>query len=305
VTGDLPVVPVGPSLSDQLCLGDMSQHTAPPEAAPSRGTGLGSSRRGILFGAIAGVVVMIAVALGFTFFSGGGEPGTDPSSIAAGEVAPGELPASSTYTTVDGAPADPDPTGRTEGLVVHPVRETPVHDGPGGQPIARMETTQFGDTWLPVLAEQPGWVQVLLPSKPAGSTGWIRADDVERARTPFVIEVHLGSKTLELLRDGAAVDQWSVGVGKTDTPTPTGRTFLLGAFADQNQHYSPVILPLGTHSPTHDTYGGGPGTVAIHTWPDAGVFGQAISDGCIRVPQDALEQLAEVPLGTLVIIDQE
>jgi hypothetical protein len=293
-----------PSLSDQLCLGDMSQHTAPPEAAPSRGTGLGSSRRGILFGAIAGVVVMIAVALGFTFFSGG-DSGTAPSSIAAGEVAPGDLPVSSTYTTVEGAPADPDPAARTEGLVVHPLRETPVRDAPDGRPIARMETTQFGDTWLPVLAEQPGWVQVLLPSKPAGSTGWIRADDLERAKTPYVIEVHLGSKTLQLLRDGNVVDEWSVGIGTEETPTPTGRTFLLGAFADRNQDYSPVFLPLGTHSPTLDSFGGGPGTVAIHTWPDASGFGQAVSNGCIRVPTDALEQLAKIPLGTLVIIDQE
>ncbi|HYH29959.1 MAG TPA: L,D-transpeptidase [Pseudonocardia sp.] len=284
----------------------MSQHSAPPEAAPSRGSAPGPSRRGLLYGAIAGAVVIFAVVLGFTFFSGGGAPGTDPSSVAAGEAAaPGELPVSSTYTTVEGAPADPDPSGRTDGLVVHPVRETPVHDAPDGRAIARMETTQFGDTWLPVLAEEPGWVQVLLPSRPASSTGWIRADDVERARTPYVIQVHLGSKTLELVRDGNVVDQWSVGIGKAETPTPTGRTFLLGAFADENQNYSPVILPLGTHSPTHDTYGGGPGTVAIHTWPSDDVFGAAISDGCIRVPQDALDQLAEVPLGTLVIIDQD
>jgi lipoprotein-anchoring transpeptidase ErfK/SrfK len=281
----------------------MSQQTAPPEAAPSRGAAPGPSRRGILYGAIAGVVVMIAGALWFTF--SGGEPGTDPSSVAAGEVVPGDLPVSSTYTEVAGAPADPDPAGRTDGLVVHPIRETPVHDSPAGRPIARMETTQFGDTWLPVIAEQPGWVQVMLPSKPAGSTGWMRADDVERARTPYVIEVHLGSKTLELLRDGNVVEEWSGGIGTAETPTPTGRTFLLGAFADRNQDYSPVFLPLGTHSPTLDTFGGGPGTVAIHTWPDASGFGQAVSNGCIRVPSDALEQLAEIPLGTLVIIDQE
>ncbi|WP_143517569.1 L,D-transpeptidase family protein [Pseudonocardia sp. MH-G8] len=282
----------------------MSQHIAPPEAAPSRGPGPGSSRRRILFGAIAGVAVMIALALGFTFLDGGG-PGTEPSSVTEGDAPPGELPVSSTYTTVEGAPSDPDPLGRNDGLVVHPIRETPVHDAPDGRAIARMETTQFGDTWLPVLAEQPGWVQVLLPSKPASSTGWIRADDVERARTPYVVEVHLGSKTLELVRDGDVVGQWSVGIGTEETPTPTGRTFLLGAFADQNQNFSPVILPLGTHSPTLDTFGGGPGTVAIHAWPEASSFGQAVSNGCLRISQEALEQLTEVPLGTLVIIDQE
>jgi lipoprotein-anchoring transpeptidase ErfK/SrfK len=281
----------------------MSQHTAPPEAAPTRGTGPGPSRRGILFGAIAGVVVAAAVVLGFTFFGGGS--GTDPSSVAEGEIPPGDLPVSSTYTELVGAPADPGPASPTDGLVVHPVRETPVRDAPDGRPIARMETTQFGDTWLPVIAEQPGWVQVLLPSKPAGTAGWMRADDVERAITPYVIQVHLGAKKLELVRDGNVVNEWSVGIGTPETPTPTGRTFLLGAFSNPNETYSPVFLPLGIHSPTLDSFGGGPGTVAIHSWPDASVFGTAVSNGCIRVPQDALQKLAEVPLGTLVIIDEE
>ena len=84
-----------------------------------------------------------------------------------------------------------------------------------------------------------------------------------------------------------------------------GRTFLLGSIVDDDQSYSPLILPLGSHSDTLDTYGGGPGTVALHGWPDASVFGKAISHGCVRVPADALEQLRLVPLGTLVIIDQQ
>jgi lipoprotein-anchoring transpeptidase ErfK/SrfK len=281
----------------------MTQHSAPP-SAPSKTSPSGPSRRGLLVGAVVGVVVMFAAVLGFTFFSGGDDAANGPASIAADEVGPaGELPVSSTYTTVEGAPTDPDAAGRTDGLVVHPIRETPVHDGPDGRAIARMETTQFGDTWLPVIGEENGWVHVLLPSRPSGSSGWIRSADVERARTPYVIQVHLESMSLELVRDGRVVGQWTIGIGKESAPTPTGRTFLLGAFTDENQTYSPIILPLGVHSPTHDTFGGGPGTVAIHTWPTDEVFGAATSDGCIRVPQDALDQLAEVPLGTLVIID--
>jgi lipoprotein-anchoring transpeptidase ErfK/SrfK len=65
-----------------------------------------------------------------------------------------------------------------------------------------------------------------------------------------------------------------------------------------------VILPLGAHSPTLDSFGGGPGTVAIHTWPTPDVFGAATSDGCVRVPKDALDQITDVPLGTLVMIDE-
>jgi lipoprotein-anchoring transpeptidase ErfK/SrfK len=51
-----------------------------------------------------------------------------------------------------------------------------------------------------------------------------------------------------------------------------------------------------------DSFGGGPGTVAIHTWPTADTFGTPSSHGCIRVPGPALRALRNVPLGTLVII---
>jgi lipoprotein-anchoring transpeptidase ErfK/SrfK len=278
----------------------MAQHSAP--RPPS------SSRSGLLGWTVLGVVAALAAVLGLGALEGDPAPARSAAAPATGAAepapaaAPGELPVSSTYTVVDAAPADPG-GGGTDGVVVHPVRETTVHDGPGGTPIARLETRQFGDTWLPVIDERDGWVHVLLPSRPNGSSGWLRGDDLERAETPYAIAVHLGSRTLELSRGGEQVGEWTVGIGKEAAPTPTGRSFLLGAFSDENQQYSPVILPLGAHSPTHDTFGGGPGTVAIHTWPTDDVFGTASSDGCIRVPAAALERLTEVPLGTLVTID--
>jgi lipoprotein-anchoring transpeptidase ErfK/SrfK len=116
--------------------------------------------------------------------------------------------------------------------------------------------------------------------------------------------VHLRFLTVELFKGGQRLDKWAVGIGKQSAPTPSGRTFLLGSTSDTAQRYSPMILPLGAHSLTLDSFGGGPGTVAIHTWPAANVFGTRPSDGCIRVPRDALHQLAQVPLGTLVLIDE-
>ena len=44
------------------------------------------------------------------------------------------------------------------------------------------------------------------------------------------------------------------------------------------------------------------GTVALHGWPDSQVFGQASSDGCVRVPDDALQLLRNLPLGTTVML---
>lgn len=248
---------------------------------------------------------MLLVA-GVVWFRGG-QPdppvgaGSSTDGASTGEV----LPVSDTYTTIDAAPVDTSIEATNDGSVVHPVRSTPVHDAPGGAAFARVEPTAFGDAWFPVVGEQNGWVQILLPSKPNGSTGWVRSADLERAVTPYRIEVGLGSMTMTLLRDDEPVGEWTIGIGGPDTPTPTGRTFLLGAFSDDQQNFSPVILPVGSHSPTLDTYGGGPGTVAFHTWPTDDTYGTAVSNGCIRVPPDALDELVQVPLGTLVMIDDD
>jgi lipoprotein-anchoring transpeptidase ErfK/SrfK len=66
--------------------------------------------------------------------------------------------------------------------------------------------------------------------------------------------------------------------------------------------YTPLILPLGAHSASLDTFGGGPGTVALHGWPDPSVFGHAVTHGCVRVPSAALRVLSQIPLGSLVLI---
>ena len=216
-----------------------------------------------------------------------------------------KLVASTTKTKLPRAPLDTDPTGTTDGTVVHPRRVLPVYAAPGRKPFAKVTPKQMNDTWLPVIDQQDGWTQVLLPSRPNGSIGWVRTAQLVERHTPYVVRVHVGSRRMELVRDGETVGEWSVAVGAPATPTPTGRTFLLGSIVDEAQGFSPVILPLGTHSDTLDTYGGGPGTVALHGWTDPSVFGKAISHGCVRVPDDALEQLRDVPLGTLVIIDQQ
>lgn len=222
-----------------------------------------------------------------------------------GPVDLSRLVASTTDATLPRASKDTDPLGVTDGVVVHPRRTLPLHAAPGRRPFAKITPRQTGDTWLPVVDRQQGWSQVLLPSRPNGSTGWLRTAELVQRQTPYLIRVHVGSRQLELIRDGDLVGSWSVAVGAPETPTPTGRTFLLGSIVDRDQSYSPLILPLGSHSDTLDSYGGGAGTVALHGWPDASVFGGAISHGCVRVPADALEQLRQVPLGTLVIVDQQ
>lgn len=297
-----------------------SARPTPPEVMAQRPSGLFRllDRPYLIACAIGGVALVALVAVvAFVVSSGAG--GTQKALPPRGPVVaaptitippamppadPATLPQSSTYTVVNAAPLDLGPLAATDGVVVHPRREVVVYAAPGGAPIARLGPHQIGDTWLPAIAQQPGWVEVLLPSRPNASAGWLTETALDRATTPYLIQVHLRSFGMELFKGGQRLGNWTVGIGKDSAPTPAGRTFLLGSFSDTAQRYSSVILPLGTHSPTLDSFGGGPGTVAIHTWPTANVFGTRSSDGCIRVPKDALNQLTQVPLGTLVIIDE-
>ncbi|MEQ6903056.1 L,D-transpeptidase [Nocardioides sp. YIM 152588] len=252
------------------------------------------------------VLACVALIVAVRAYGVPGQPDTGSSAevVDGADIDLASLTATTTEARIKAAPVDGNPDQAPDGLVVHPKRAVPVFDVPDGTAIAKVGPHQFGDTWLPVVDRQRGWVQVLLPSRPNGSTGWLRAAGLQRAHSRFLVRVHLGSRTMGLYENGAEIGSWPVAVGAGDTPTPTGRTFLLGQMVDDQQSFSPLILPLGTHSPTLDSYGGGPGTVAIHGWTDASVFGKAVSHGCIRVPDEALAELRSVPLGTAVLIDE-
>jgi hypothetical protein len=193
-----------------------------------------------------------------------------PRAVSAAQLA--ALPQATTEGRIDGAPADSHPTSITDGSVVHPTRTVPIFGRPGGGPaIGALPATEVaGPTWVPIVGRAPGWLQVLLPSKPNGRVGWLAeqgADNggLQTARSTYQVRVNLTTFKLSLFNNNQQVGQWTVGTGSTVDPTPPGRTFILGAFTDPQQNYSPVILPLGVHSPSLDTFGGGAGTGAIHT----------------------------------------
>jgi hypothetical protein len=189
--------------------------------------------------------------------------------------------------------------------VLHPTAKRVIYARPGGRPVAALPTTELGSpTWVPVVQSQPGWDRVLLPTRPNGSTGWIylQGGGLRTAYSPYRIKINLAAYRLTVFDAGRSLGSWTVAVGTTGTPTPTGRTYLLASLAPAHPTYSPLILPLGVHSDSLSSYGGGPGTVGLHGWPEPAVFGHAVSHGCVRVPAAALRILSRVPLGSSVMI---
>jgi lipoprotein-anchoring transpeptidase ErfK/SrfK len=171
--------------------------------------------------------------------------------------------------------------------------------------VGVLPTTELGSpTWVPVVQSRPGWDRILLPTRPNRSTGWIYlgGGGLQTAYTPYRIDINLRNYRLTILDGGRRLGTWRVAEGARGTPTPTGRTFVLASLVTRQPTYTPLILPLGAHSDTLSTFGGGPGTVGLHGWPDRTVFGHAVSHGCVRVPAAALRALSRVPLGSSVMI---
>jgi lipoprotein-anchoring transpeptidase ErfK/SrfK len=217
-----------------------------------------------------------------------------------------ELPDATTFANLLGGIPDPAPSAPTDGTVLHVQGNLAVYNAVGGRAFATLPPTQLGSpTWVPIIARRGEWAQILLPSRPNQSTGWVRTTDPavgELARSAYTVDVDVDARRLVLRENGREIGVWAVGVGKPVSPTPRGRTFIMASIKETVTHFSPIILPLGTHSETFNTYGGGPGTVALHGWPNSTVFGRASSDGCVRVPADALRLLMSLPLGTIVVL---
>jgi lipoprotein-anchoring transpeptidase ErfK/SrfK len=226
-----------------------------------------------------------------------------PARVSAAQLA--RLPMATTFGRSPAAPQDPDPFKPETGIVLHPTANEVVYVRPGGPPVAALPTTELGSpTWVAVVQSQPDWDRILLPTRPNRSTGWIYLNDkgLVTAYSAYRVEINLAAYRLTVLDAGRSLGSWTVAVGARATPTPAGRTFLLASIAPVHPTYSPLILPLGVHSDTLTTYGGGPGTVGLHGWPDTAVFGRPVSHGCVRVPATTLRILSKVPLGSPVMI---
>jgi lipoprotein-anchoring transpeptidase ErfK/SrfK len=203
------------------------------------------------------------------------------------------------------------------------VTTLPVYDSPGApQPARTFDNPWLYDPTVPTstvtqvfLVEQQrndGWVQVLLPVRPNGSTGWIKASDVTITSNPFHIRVALGAHTITVTNGSNVVYTGPVAVGATDpplpdvgkpTPTPTGEYYLriLLQAPDPNTVYGPFAYGLSSHSDVLSDFNGGDGEIGIHGNNDASALGHSVSHGCIRMDNAAITSLTKVlPLGTPV-----
>ncbi len=188
-----------------------------------------------------------------------------------------------------------------------------AYDAPGGSIIPFEFTVpnphQFGGPQVLMVTNgnpDDDWVEVQLPIRPNGQTGWIDASLYEFSETTIRAEVNLSARSVVVYDGTQVIARTAAVVGSSATPTPLGTFFITAKRRNPpaESYIGPWALALSAFSEVHETFGGGLPVIAIHGTNRPDQVGQARSNGCLRIPNDVVTLLAElVPLGAPVIIE--
>lgn len=171
--------------------------------------------------------------------------------------------------------------------------------------------TPFGSRLVVAVTEIDGdWVRVQIPARPNSQQGWVRAADVTLAESEFRMELTLSERTLRVFQGDDLVVETPVVIGTDATPTPVG-TFYLGEVLTSQQAgvggpygaYGPFILATSAYSEALDLFGGGLPVIAFHGTNQPGLIGSQASNGCVRMANEVITELAGmVPPGTVITV---
>lgn len=257
-------------------------------------------RRAFLAG-LAALIAVIPVVIGIVIgASSGAETNSQTQSLQLNQAPP---PAAAT-STARSEPAVPGGSGALVAVLLHP---TTLHTTPGGRTLTHLGTkTQFGSPaafW--VVRHVPGWLGVMSSQAGNNRVAWIAQSSATLSRVPWKLEVSLGARRLTVLDGNRVMARFTVAVGASDAPTPTGRFAVTDRLltGDPEGSYGCCILALSAHSP-HAIQGWTGGTrIAIHSTPETSSIGEAASHGCVRVTlPEGRWLLNHIPLGTPTLI---
>ncbi|HEX8628984.1 MAG TPA: L,D-transpeptidase [Catenuloplanes sp.] len=231
-----------------------------------------------------------------------------PEPVPAAAPAPESLPLVTYDPAPKGFPEDEQALSTQrprEGL--RPTGRIAAYDAPGGRPRAFLEPTLAGvNLTVPIVERRVGWVAVMLPSSsrrlawiPPG-TGWTTVP----LRDQLV--VYRSTHRMEWHRDDKLVKSWPVSLGVRATPTPLGRSFILGRSKLPGAVYADTeVFALGAVPEDPDALPAGlrGAHIGVHTWYNDRTLGKDSTDGCIRLTKSGQQLLLrELAPGTPVVV---
>lgn len=134
-----------------------------------------------------------------------------------------------------------DPGTPFEGIIASPARSgVVVYDGPSGNHIAKLPVEQVVDskTRLPVIDQEDGWYQVLLPSRmnlPSqrgpvnGGAAWVQTVDVTVQKSDVEVAIDLSDGEVNVLEGDKEIARFDVIIDG-GAATVRGRSFNLAKY---------------------------------------------------------------------------
>lgn len=149
------------------------------------------------------------------------------------------------------------------------------------------------------------WYRVRVPVKPNGTSGYVRARAVNLRLLRSEIVIDVSARRVTVFQRGRAVFGTEAAVGAPATPTPLGRFYVNQRFRDDpNGPYGWAAIGISAFSEVLTAWPQG-GPVAIHGTNRPSLLGLPVSNGCIRVSNDAIRRFWQLaPTGTPVLIQR-
>ena len=212
-------------------------------------------------------------------------------------------------------PADAPAGGTFTHTLSAKVSRPTLHTTPGGPAftptfngtaLPAVNPTVFGNTLVyRVIAGQPGdaWAKVFVPARPNGTTAWVQTSQFNWGSSNRMIQINVSNNTVTIFEGSNVLLTTAAVTGKSSSRTPLANGWVEEIMAGPSSAYGPRLLSLGIFSDSLNSFGGSIPKIALHGTNNPSLMGQYASNGCIRVPNDIINQIAGLmPVGSKVII---
>jgi hypothetical protein len=233
------------------------------------------------------LVILLLIAPLAACGSGSGETRTattaaEPAATAEAEAPPRRL--------------SPEETARrARWATARVVRRTAVRTRPGGREVARIgrETDLGSHRFVSIVGRRDGWLRVIVPERPNGRTGWIRASATQPVGTDISVHIDVSDRTLVVRDRGRTIHRMPVGVGGADNPTPIGRFAVTDKLkmGGPGTTYGCCAIALSGHQTQIPPGWPGGDRLAVHGTLFPETIGHAASLGCMRARERDLRRL--------------
>ena len=201
-------------------------------------------------------------------------------------------------------------------------RQVPLYETPGGREISLPDNGlwyrsyhgnplvmqvlegQESDAWVrvSVSARQPAPERTctVAPCYKNGVEGWVENNGYNWTKHQYFGIIDLSERSVRLWNDDTLVAQSRAVIGRPSRETPLGTFFLKEKLPPPNAAYGQAVLSLSGFSEQLRDFQGGLPQIALHGTNRPELVGQAVSSGCIRVPNSVITTIRDsAPLGTI------